>query len=176
MCLLFGDETDSIFGVLYVNAFNYAFKYAPPKINGNSPYQFEVPRNNSLELITRSQMTKLLMSRLLGNCDYALVPRIKGKLAETIVSRIFSGLFTNRRFLAKHASSLFGEGVVHLCFKHDMSDVVRKFALAGIYGCQPAIIQLIHLLETNRIAAYYALGTANYKKNPEFVELLRKLL
>ena len=178
MRFLFDYEPDPIFRILYVNAVNNAFNYSLRKkvLNRNIPYHFEVPRNNSLGLIARSQMTKLLMSRLLGNCDYALVPRIKGKLAETIASRIFFCFFTDRRFLANHASSLFGEGLVHLCYKHDMSDVVRKFALAGIYGCKPAIIQLINLLEKNRITAYYALGTANYRKNPEFVELLKKLL
>jgi hypothetical protein len=176
MCFLFDYEADPILGVLYVDAFNYANKYAPRKIYGNSPYQFEIPRNNSLGLIARSQMTKLLMSRLLGNCDYALVPRIKGKLAETIASRIFFCFFTDRRFLANHASSLFGEGLVQLCYKRNMSDVVRNFALAGIYGCKPAIIQLIRLLETNRIAVCYSLGRANYSKNPEFVKLLKKLL
>jgi hypothetical protein len=174
MCLLFGDESDSIFGVLYVNAFNYSLR--KKVLNRNSPYHFEVPRNNSLGLIARSQMTNLLMSRLLGNCHYTLVPQIKGKLVETIASRIFFCFFTDRRFLANHASSLFGEGLVQLFCKRNMSDAVRNFALAGIYGCKHAIIQLIRLLETNRIAAYYALGTANYKKNPEFVELLRKLL
>jgi hypothetical protein len=174
MCFLFDYEADPNFGVLYVYAFNYALRNKV--LSRNSPYHFEVPRNNSLGLIARSQMTNLLMSRLLGNCDYALVPRIKGKLAETIASRIFFCFFTDRRFLAKHASSLFGEGLVQLCYKRNMSDVVRNFALAGIYGYKPAIIQLIRLLETNRIAVCYSLGRANYSKNPEYVELLRKLL
>jgi hypothetical protein len=176
MCFLFDYEADPILGVLYVNAFNYAFNYALRKINGNNPYQFKIPRNNLLGLIARSQMTNLLMSRLLGNCHYTLVPQIKGKLAETIASRIFFCFFTDRRFLANHASSLFGEGLVQLCCKRNMSDVVRNLSLAGIYGCKPAIIQLINLLERNRIAVCYSLGRANYSKNPEYVKLLKKLL
>ena len=161
-------EAESNFDVLHIHAFRHTLRNNLR--NGTSPYHFQMSRKHSLGLIAQSQFTILVISRLL--CHY----EIKRTFTHTVMSRISFSFFSNKRFLAEHASALYSAGLLELRSNCSLLGTIRNFTLAGIYGCKPAIQQLIRLLEERRIAADFRYGRPDYSENPKFVLKLKRLL
>lgn len=167
-------EAESEFDVLHMHAFRHTLRNKLR--NGTSPYHFEMSRKHSLGLIAQSQMTRMVIARLLCHDHNRLFPEIKRHFANTVTSRISFCFFNNRRFLAEHASALFSAGLLELRCNRPLLGAIRNFTLAGIYGCKPAIEQLIRLLEERRLAADFRYGRPDYSENPKFVRKLKRLL
>ncbi len=161
-------EAESEFDVLHMHAFRHTLRNKLR--NGTSPYHFEISRKHSLGLIAQSQFTILVISRLL--CQHV----IKRTFTHTVTSRISFSFFNNKRFLAEHASALYSAGLIELRCNRSLLGTIRNFTLAGIYGCKPAIEQLIRLLEERRLAADFRYGRPDYSENPKFVRKLKRLL
>ena len=174
MRLLPAYEADPIFGVWHVYKFNPTLRQK--QSNQTSPYHFDIRSDHAYGLIARSQMMKLLMERFFCHPRIGQFSRDNMRFANKVMSRVFFRYFNSRKFLAMHASSLFREGLSQLCCKHSLSGAIRNFALAGIYGCKPAILQLIRLLEENRFAVGFWSGIPNFYENRNFVVELKKLL
>ena len=179
MRLLPAYEADPIFGVLHVYKFNPTLR--KKQSNQTSPYHFDIRRDHAYGLIAKSQMMKLLMERFfchprVGQFSLGQFSRANMRFANKVMSWVFFRFFNSLKFLAMHASSLFREGLNQLCCKHSLSGAIRNFTLAGIYGCKPAILQLIRLLEENRFAVGFWSGIPNFYENRKFVVELKKLL
>ena len=159
---------DSIFDFLHFHAFKHTV--LNKLRNGTSPYNFQMLRKHSLGLIAQSQFTILVISRLLCHCA------IKRSFTQTVMSRISFCLFNNKEFLAEHALSLYRTGLLELRCNPSLFGTIQYFTLAGIYGCKPAIVQLIRLLEERRLAAKFRYGRPDYSENSKFVLNLKQLL
>jgi hypothetical protein len=168
MCFLDEYEAESEFDFLHIRAFMHTLRNNLR--NGTSPYHFQMSRKHSLGLIAQSQITILVISRLLCHRE------IKRTFTHTVTSRISFIFFNNLKFLAEQASALFSAGLLELRCNRPLLGAIRNFTLAGIYGCKPAIQQLIRLLEENRLAADFRHGRPDYSKNSEFVQKLESLL
>ena len=167
-CFLDAYEPDFIFDAYHVHAFKNTMQNNLR--NGTSPYHFQMLRKHSLGLIAQSQFTILVISRLLCHCA------IKRSFTQTVMSRISFCLFNNKKFLAEHALSLYRTGLLELRCNPSLFGTIQYFTLAGIYGCKPAIVQLIRLLEERRLAAKFRYGRPDYSENSKFVLNLKQLL
>ena len=167
MCFLDDNVPDSIFDVLYVHVFKHTLQRKLR--NGTSPYHFRMSRKHSLGLIAQSQLTILVISRLM--CHRRINRTFTITVTTTVTSRISFCIFNNKRFLVEHALALYSAGLDELHRNRPLA--IRNFTLAGIYGCKPAIEQLISLLEKRHLAANFRYGRPNYSDNTKLVGKLK---